>query len=319
MARHAGQGQAVCKHRGDDDQKHDGQQAFGIGVAGVYQGRAKNAGRSRCHDAARRNPGQQLLVGLAHGRAESGQPNGQRAHHQQDGQHEQGSAPVQLADLAEFELRRDHDKQYRQKHHGEVFLEVPQIFPFHQFHVANDQAHQGHAEQARLMLNPVAGPVADQHQHHEQGRLEVRRNGAAPEKPAGSPAANPSEDGCRRNRRAHALRHLGPAAVGEGEILKSQNRQQHAHGVVHDAFPFEQCSRILVESGLPQQGQDHGGARHHQNGAQHPGHRPAQPGNVVRCQPPEQPGQRRAQHRESPDAVADPAKLAGFQVHAPFE
>ena len=50
MARQARQRQAVGQHRGDDDQKHDGQQAFGVGIARVHQRRAKDAGRSCCHN-----------------------------------------------------------------------------------------------------------------------------------------------------------------------------------------------------------------------------------------------------------------------------
>ena len=154
----SGRGPAPC----DDDQKHDGQQAFGVGIARVPPAPAQRCrpklppqcpiGQSRpatacrpCAWANRGWPAQRQWPPT------SRMVSTNRAARQ-------SSWPSWLKLSCDGITMNSTDS----RDHGEVFLEVPQFLPLHQFHVANDQAHQGHAEQARLMLDPVAGPVADQ-------------------------------------------------------------------------------------------------------------------------------------------------------------
>ena len=304
------------QHRHHNDQKHDGRQPLCVRVARGHQCGPKNAGRRRRHNAARRNPGQQHTLLRQHGRADGGQPHRHRANHQQQYQHEQADTPIDLRQLRDVQLRGNHDEQHRQQDHGQVFLKAPQRFALDQLHVADHQSHQRDAEQSGLVLNAVAGPVHHQHQHHQEGCLEVRRYGTAPVHPASGPTAQTAQHGRGCNGAAHAQGDLRPATVRQREILKRQHRQKHTDRVVDDAFPLEQCCRVFVQPRLAQQRQDDCGPGDHQDGAQHPRHGPAEPCHVVRSQAAEQPRQRRRQQRQPPYAVLFALELAGLEVHA---
>ena len=125
--------------------------------------------------------------------------------------------------------------------------------------------------------------------------------------------SRPTPKGCSRD--SYALRHLGPAAVGEREVPKGQYRQQHAHGVVHDAFPAGSAAESLLSRAW--RGQDHGGAGHRRMA---PAPRPPA-SSVQRCSAPPIRASSHASGGPStvrpPDAMADPPEFAGSRVHAP--
>ena len=151
------------------------------------------------------------------------------------------------------------------------------------------------------------------------GCLEVLRDVPAPEGLPRQPTAGAPQHRRGRQRAAEAGEDAGHPFPRHGHVLEHEDRQQHPDRVVDDPLPLQERRRVLVEPRLTDQRHDDGRARHHQDRAQDDRDGPAEPRDVPSREGAQRPRERRAEHREPTDAMADPAQLAQPQRHPAVE